>query len=118
MVPRSAPGRAKWSVPQHHSASTTGPSALPCGVSSYSTEPSRSPSSRPNFGHIYFAMDDLDAVHARAKALGCLHQAVGDGNLPMGEVAVRPWGERSFYADDPFGNPLCFVDSATLFRGD
>lgn len=72
---------------------------------------------RPNFGHIYLSVDDLDGCHARAKALGCLHPAIGDGDLPMGEIAVRPWGERSFYADDPFGNPLCFADAATLFRG-
>jgi len=30
---------------------------------------------------------------------------------------VRPWGERSFYAHDPFGNPLCFVDATTIFTG-
>ncbi|MGA8663757.1 MAG: VOC family protein [Thermoplasmata archaeon] len=35
----------------------------------------------------------------------------------MGEMVVRPWGERSFYATDPSGNPLCFVDSRTLFTG-
>jgi hypothetical protein len=35
----------------------------------------------------------------------------------MGEVALRPWGERSFYADDPFGNPLCLVDAGTVFSG-
>jgi hypothetical protein len=33
------------------------------------------------------------------------------------KVAVRPWGERSFYADDPFGNGLCFVDAQTVFTG-
>jgi hypothetical protein len=33
----------------------------------------------------------------------------------MGEIARRPWGERSFYMRDPFGNPLCFVDEGTLF---
>jgi hypothetical protein len=26
-----------------------------------------------------------------------------------GEIKVQPWGERSFYADDPWHNPLCFV---------
>ena len=36
---------------------------------------------------------------------------------PMGRIARRPWGERSFYLREPFGNPLCFVDSATLFTG-
>ena len=43
--------------------------------------------------------------------------ARGDGDLPMGEIAVRPWRERSFYMHDPFGNPLCFVDEKTLFTG-
>jgi uncharacterized glyoxalase superfamily protein PhnB len=33
------------------------------------------------------------------------------------EIATYPWGERSFYVCDPFGNPLCFVDSATVFLG-
>ena len=28
-----------------------------------------------------------------------------------------PWGERLFYARDPFGNPICFVDERTLFTG-
>jgi len=37
--------------------------------------------------------------------------------LPMGEIARRPWGERSFYLHDPFGNPLCFVDAASIFKG-
>jgi hypothetical protein len=30
-------------------------------------------------------------------------------------IEIRPWGERSFYATDPFGKPICFVDSMTLF---
>jgi hypothetical protein len=34
-----------------------------------------------------------------------------------GQIGVRPWGERSFYATDPFGNLLCFVDGETLFTG-
>ena len=36
----------------------------------------------------------------------------------MGEVAERPWGERSFYANDPFGNKICFVDRPTVFTGE
>ena len=32
-------------------------------------------------------------------------------------IEVRPWGERSFYGSDPFDNPICFVDSQTLFTG-
>ena len=33
-------------------------------------------------------------------------------------IELRPWGERSFYARDPFKNPICFVDSQTLFTGE
>jgi len=70
---------------------------------------------RPNFEHLYFAVANLDAVYQRAERLGGLSAATGDGNLPMGKIATRPWGERSFYMHDPFGNPLCFVDETTLF---
>lgn len=72
---------------------------------------------RPNFEHVYFAVADLEAVHARARATGLLSTGVGDGNLSLGEIARRPWGERSFYLTDPFGNPLCFVDDTSLFMG-
>lgn len=70
-----------------------------------------------NFDHIYLAVTDLEAHFLRAKSLDCLRNAIGDGGLPMGEIAVRPWGERSFYADDPFGNPICLVDANTVFSG-
>lgn len=72
---------------------------------------------RPNFDHVYFAVDDLEGVFARAKTTGGLSTVMGDGRLPMGEIARRPWGERSFYMNDPFGNPICFVDAASLFTG-
>jgi predicted enzyme related to lactoylglutathione lyase len=70
---------------------------------------------RPNFDHVYFAVDDLDDAYRRAERLGGLSTEIGDGHLPMGQIARRPWGERSFYMHDPFGNPLCFVDATTLF---
>jgi catechol 2,3-dioxygenase-like lactoylglutathione lyase family enzyme len=72
---------------------------------------------RPNFEHIYFSVADLEDVYERAARVGGLSPAVGDGNLPMGKIAQRPWGERSFYMRDPFGNPLCFVDEKTVFTG-
>ena len=72
---------------------------------------------RPNFDHVYFAADDLEAVFARAQKVGGLSTVMGDGPLPMGEIARRPWGERSFYMNDPFGNPICFVDAASLYKG-
>jgi len=72
---------------------------------------------RPNFDHVYFAVEDLEAVFARAQRIGGLSRQGGDGGLPMGEIARRPWGERSFYLQDPFGNPLCVVDAASIFTG-
>jgi len=72
---------------------------------------------RANFDHVYFAVDDLETFHRRAHELGALSKQTGDGGLPMGQIATRPWGERSFYLNDRFGNPLCFVDSRTLFTG-
>ena len=72
---------------------------------------------RPNFDHVYFAVDDLESVFARAQKVGGLSTVVGDGRLPMGEIARRPWGERSFYMNDPFGNPICFVDAASVYKG-
>jgi len=61
---------------------------------------------RPNPDHIYFAVDDLDGVLQRA------HTAGAD---VMSPIETQPWGERSFYCADPFGNKLCFVADGTLF---
>ncbi len=68
---------------------------------------------------LYFATSDLEGVHRRARKLGCLSPALihNDPANPAGEIVVRPWGERSFYAADLSGNPLCFVDASTLFTG-
>src|SRR6185295_1032402 len=63
----------------------------------------------PNPEYIYFAVDDLEAVYEHAQRLGGLSTEIGDGNLSMGKIAQRPWGERSFYLRDPFDNKLCFV---------
>ncbi len=72
---------------------------------------------RPLPDHLYFAVPDLEAVFARAESLGGLSAETGDGDLPMGAIAVRPWGERSFYTSDPWGTRLCFVDEETVFTG-
>ena len=63
---------------------------------------------------LYFAVDDVDAVHARAAKLGVLapYQVHGE---PAGAVITRPWGERSFYVVDPWGNDLCFCENGTLY---
>ena len=71
---------------------------------------------RPSSEYVYFAVTDLEAVHGRAVALGCLSKDDVHG-ASAADIVVRPWGERSFYAADPFGNRLCFVDETTLFTG-
>ena len=65
---------------------------------------------------LYFTVHNLDAVYERAKALHCLsREEVHDA--PGGGIVVRPWGERSFYAQDPWKNPLCFVEEGTVYTG-
>ncbi len=63
---------------------------------------------------IYFAVHDLDAAHARARDLGALAPFKVHGQA-AGEALERPWGERSFYVTDPWGNELCFVQEGTLY---
>jgi predicted enzyme related to lactoylglutathione lyase len=65
---------------------------------------------------LYFTVNDLEAVFARAKSLRCLSKEDVHGT-PGGEIAVRPWGERSFYAEDRWRNPLCFVEAGTIYPG-
>jgi uncharacterized glyoxalase superfamily protein PhnB len=59
--------------------------------------------------HVYFSVDDLEAYFSRCRAANCRRLDA--------EIKTRPWGERSFYAEDPFGNKLCFVDEKTIFTG-
>ena len=66
--------------------------------------------------NIYFSVEELERFFERARSLNCLSEKDVHGD-PAGEMVTRPWGERSFYLEDPFGNPLCFVDSSTLFTG-
>lgn len=71
---------------------------------------------KPLPDYIYFAVDNLEEFHERAVRLGCLASEDVHG-AASGDIVVRPWGERSFYAQDPWGNGLCFVDKTTLFTG-
>jgi hypothetical protein len=72
---------------------------------------------KPNpANELYFIVDDLEAIFARAKALGCLSKVVVHGE-PGGEILVRPWGERSFYVEDAWANGLCFVEKGTVYAG-
>lgn len=64
----------------------------------------------PNNGHVFFAVDDLHGYFKRARVAGC--------KWLDKEPKKRGWGELSFYARDPFNNPICFVDETTLYEGD
>lgn len=59
------------------------------------------------FQYIYFAVDSLDAVYKRVQKAG--------GDLRDEKIQTMPWGERLFYATDPFGNAICFVDEKTTY---
>ena len=62
---------------------------------------------RPNADHVYFAVSDLNETLSRVQA---------DPRASVQRaIETQPWGERSFYCSDPFGNKLCFVDERTLF---
>ena len=63
----------------------------------------------PNPDHLYFSVDDLEAAFRRCQDAGCKRLDEG--------IRTRPWGERSFYAQDPFANKICFVDENTVFTG-
>ncbi|SFW57345.1 VOC family protein [Amycolatopsis australiensis] len=58
---------------------------------------------------VYLAVDDVDETYRRVRAAG--PRWIDDA------IETQFWGERSFYADDPSGNPLCFVQEDTLYLG-
>ena len=62
----------------------------------------------PNPEHLYLSVDDLTAARRRA---------IAAGGRDVGEIGRQPWGERSFYLRDPFGNPLCLVERGSEFTG-
>lgn len=71
----------------------------------------------PNPEWYYFAVDQIEATYETCLKAGA---AMGEHPIPgdsTGHIATRPWGERSFYTQDPFGNKICFVDRATMFTG-
>jgi predicted enzyme related to lactoylglutathione lyase len=70
----------------------------------------------PGAKALYFTVNDLESAFERAKDLKCLsRESVHDS--PGGGIVVRPWGERSFYVEDPWKNPLCFVENGTVYTG-
>ena len=71
---------------------------------------------KPLPDYVYLSVNNLEGVHDRARELNCLSNEDVHGDS-AGEIVKRPWGERSFYVHDPWGNGLCFVDENTLFTG-
>ncbi len=63
---------------------------------------------------LFFAVDDVNAVHARAEPLGVIAPYDVHGE-PAGVVTIGPWGERSFYIVYPWGNDPCFCENSTLY---
>ena len=59
--------------------------------------------------YIYIAVDDLQNVFDKMKDSDCKY---------VGAIEKMPWGETLFYANDPFENPICFVDEKTIFIGE
>jgi hypothetical protein len=64
---------------------------------------------------LYFSVPDLDAVHKRATDLKALAPYRVHGQ-PAADAIKRPWGERSFYVVDNWGNDLCFVEDGTQYN--
>lgn len=59
--------------------------------------------------YLYFSVRDLEATLATAKRLGF--------DVRPGGIQQMPWGERMFWAADPFGNQVSFVAEGTEFLG-
>ena len=58
--------------------------------------------------HLRFSVEDPESMFQRAKKAGCTFQDEG--------IITTPWGDRSFSAQDPFGNRLGFAAAAGLQR--
>jgi predicted enzyme related to lactoylglutathione lyase len=58
--------------------------------------------------YLYFSVSDLDVVRSRIEEAG--------GRI-LTDIEDMPWGERIFYALDPLGSRISFVDQNTMFTG-
>lgn len=58
--------------------------------------------------YVYFAVSDLSETRERV---------VEAGASRITPIRDMPWGEKLFYADDPVGGRVCFVDETTMFTG-
>ena len=62
----------------------------------------------PSTTQLYFAVEDLEASLSRVRS--------SDAGQVVQDIETKPWGERTFWAADPTGNRLCFVDAHTVAR--
>ena len=60
------------------------------------------------FQYLYFSAEDLHSARDRCLSAG----ATG-----VTDIEPMPWGETLFYAVDPYGNPISFVQAGTEFMG-
>ena len=58
--------------------------------------------------YFYLSVDNLEEIRNQLINLDCENP---------GPIQHMPWGETLFYAKDPFGNPICYVDETTVFLG-
>lgn len=58
--------------------------------------------------YLYLAVENLEAAYERVQRAGGTIEA---------PIEIRPSAERLFYAYDPFGTPVSFVQNSTVFRG-
>lgn len=58
--------------------------------------------------YVYFSVDDLAEKRAACER---------GGATEITTIRAMPWGETMFYALDPFGNPISFVQAGTEFTG-
>ena len=58
--------------------------------------------------YLYFSVPDLETTCEKVTQAG--------GQITA-NIESMPWGERIFYALDPCGSPIAFVDETTIFTG-
>lgn len=58
---------------------------------------------------IYLSVDNLEQTMELVRQAEPAHLDAS--------IEAQAWGERSFYAKDPFGTRLCFVQGATIYSG-
>lgn len=56
--------------------------------------------------YLYFSVENLEASRNACKEAGASE---------ITSIDSMPWGETMFYALDPFGNPISFVQAGTEF---